>query len=98
MLTPRNVMANALHGRDWCPDFHEREEIFFGVVPLFHRYGLRTCQNPAMAMGSSIILLPFFHADEAVKTIHKYGSTVFSGVPMRFSDEGLDVMERRSDV
>lgn len=72
MLTSRNVVANALQCRDWCQDFHEWEEIFLGTVPLFHRYGLRTCQNLAMAMGSSIILGPFFHADEAVKTIHKY--------------------------
>lgn len=72
MLTPRNVVANALHGCDWCPDFHEKEEIFLGAVPLLHCYGLRTCQNLAMVMGYSIILLPFFHVDEAVKTIHKY--------------------------
>lgn len=84
MLTHRDVAANALQGRAWCPDFHEWEEIFLGAVPLFHRCGLRTCQNLATAMGSSIILLPLFHADEAVKTIHKYQVTIFSGVPMMF--------------
>ena len=85
MLTHRNVVANALQGRAWCPDFHEGEEIFLGAVPLFHCYGLSTCQNLAMATGSSIILFPRFHADEAVKAIHKYRVTVFSGVPMMFS-------------
>ncbi|MBU6434185.1 MAG: AMP-binding protein, partial [Nitrospirae bacterium] len=78
MLTRRNVLANALQGRNWCPDSLEWEEIFLGEVPSFHRHGLRTCQNPAMAMGSSIILLPLFHADEPVKTIHKYRVTIFS--------------------
>lgn len=85
MLTHRSVVANALQGRFWCPDFHEGKETFLGAVPLFHCYGLSTCQNLAMATGSSIILPPRFHADEAVKTIHKYRVTVFSGVPMMFS-------------
>ncbi len=85
MLTHRNVVANALQGYSWCPDFHEGEEIFLGAVPLFHCYGLSTCQNLAMATGSSIILLPRFHADGAVKAIRKYRVTFFSGVPMMFS-------------
>ena len=85
MLTHRNVMANALQGRAWCPDFHEGKEIFLGAVPFFHCYGLSTCQNLAMATGGSIILFPRFHADEVVKAIHKYRVTVFSGVPMMFS-------------
>ena len=85
MLTHRNVVANALQGRAWCPDFHEGKEIFLGAVPLFHCYGLSTCQNLAMAIGGSIILLPRFHTDEAVKAIHKYRVTIFSGVPMMFS-------------
>jgi long-chain acyl-CoA synthetase len=85
MLTHRNVVANALQGRSWCPDFHEGKEIFLGAVPLFHCYGLSTCQNLAIATGSPIILLPRFHADEVVKAIHKYRVTVFSGVPMMFS-------------
>ena len=49
------------------------------------RRGQCTSQNLAMATGSSIILLPRFHADEAVKTIHKCRVTIFSGVPMMFS-------------
>ena len=85
MLTHRNVVVNALQSRSWCPDFHEGEEIFLGAVPLFHCYGLSTCQNLAVATGCPIILLPRFHADEAVKAIHKYRVTIISGVPMMFS-------------
>lgn len=85
MLTHRNVVVSALQGRFWCPDFREGEEIFLGVVPFFHCYGLSTCQNLAMATGCPIILLPRFHADEAVKVIHRYRVTIISGVPMMFS-------------
>lgn len=85
MLTHRNVVVSALQGRFWCPDFREGKEIFLGVVPFFHCYGLSTCQNLAMATGCPIILLPRFHADEAVKAIHRYRVTIISGVPMMFS-------------
>lgn len=85
MLTHRNVVVNAMQGRFWCSDFHEGEEIFLGAVPLFHCYGLSTCQNLAVATGCEIILLPRFHAEEAVRAIHKHRVTIVSGVPMMFS-------------
>jgi long-chain acyl-CoA synthetase len=85
MLTHRNVVVNAMQGRLWCSGFREGKEIFLGAVPLFHCYGLSTCQNLAMATGCEIVLLPRFHADEAVKAIHKHRVTILSGVPMMFS-------------
>lgn len=85
MLTHRNVVVNAMQGRLWCAGFREGKEIFLGAVPLFHCYGLSTCQNLAMATGCEIVLLPRFHADEAVMAIHKHRVTILSGVPMMFS-------------
>jgi long-chain acyl-CoA synthetase len=85
MLTHRNVVVNALQGRYWFPELREAREIFIGVIPFFHCYGLSTCQNLAVASGCPIILLPRFHADEVVKTIHRHRVTMFSGVPMMFA-------------
>ncbi|ULA61700.1 MAG: Long-chain-fatty-acid--CoA ligase [Nitrospira sp.] len=85
MLTHRNVVVNTLQGRFWCSNFREGKEVFLGAVPLFHCYGLNTCQNLAVATGSQIILLPRFHADEAVKAIQHHRVTIMSGVPMMFS-------------
>ncbi len=85
MLTHRNVVVNAMQGRFWCSNFRDGKETFLGAVPLFHCYGLSTCQNLAVATGCQIILLPRFHADEAVKAIQKHRVTVMSGVPMMFS-------------
>jgi long-chain acyl-CoA synthetase len=39
----------------------------------------------ALATGCEIVLLPRFHADEAVKAIHKHRVTILSGVPVMFS-------------
>ena len=85
MLTHRNVVVNTLQGRAWDPHFQDGRELFLGAIPFFHCYGQSTCQNLAIATGCPIILLPRFHPDEVVKTIHKYRATVFSGVPMMFA-------------
>jgi long-chain acyl-CoA synthetase len=85
MLTHRNVIVSALQGRAWDPLFRDGQESFLGAIPFFHCYGQSTCQNLAVATGCRIVLLPRFHADEVVKTIHKHRITVFSGVPMMFA-------------
>ncbi len=85
MLTHRNVVVNTLQGRAWDPHFRDDQELFLGAIPFFHCYGQSTCQNLAIATGCPIILLPRFHPEEVVKTIHKHRATVFSGVPMMFA-------------
>jgi long-chain acyl-CoA synthetase len=84
MLSHRNVVANALQGRYWVPDFREGHEVFLGVVPFFHVYGLSTCQHIAMMTGSTLILLPRFQTVEVLGTIHTYRVTILSGIPAMF--------------
>ncbi len=84
MLTHRNVVANALQCRAWVPDFREGREIFLGVIPYFHVYGLSTTQHLAVMTGCSQVLLPRFLVDEALQAIQRYQVTVFSGIPAMF--------------
>lgn len=85
MLTHHNVVVNTLQGRYWSPDFRDGREIFLGAIPFFHCYGQTTCQNLAIATGCPVVLLPRFHANEAIKAIHTHRITIFSGVPMMYS-------------
>jgi len=100
MLSHRNVVANALQGRYWVPDFREGYEVFLGVVPFFHVYGLSTCQHIAMMTGSAVILLPRFQTVEVLRTIHRYRVTILSGIPAMFMAinefPGLDRYDLRS--
>ncbi len=84
MLRHWNVVANALQCRSWLPDFQEGREVFLGVVPFFHCYGLSTCQHLAMMTGSSMILLPRFQVTDVLEAIEKYQVTIFSGIPAMF--------------
>jgi long-chain acyl-CoA synthetase len=84
MLSHRNVVVNASQCRAWVPDFMEGQEVFLGVIPFFHVYGLSTCQHLAIMTGSALVLLPRFEVDEVLRAIHTHQVTVFSGIPAMF--------------
>jgi long-chain acyl-CoA synthetase len=84
MLTHRNVVTNAFQCRYWVPDFREGHEVFLGVVPFFHVYGLSTCQHIAMMTGSTLVLLPRFQAVEVLQAVQRYRVTILSGIPAMF--------------
>jgi long-chain acyl-CoA synthetase len=84
MLSHRNVVVNASQCRAWVPDFQEGREVFLGVIPFFHVYGLSTCQHLAILTGSALVLLPRFDVDETLRAIHAHRVTIFSGIPVMF--------------
>ncbi len=84
MLTHRNVVANTAQCRAWVPDLQEGREIFLGVIPFFHVYGLSTCQHLAMITGSTLVLLPRFQVAEVLRAIQTHRVTIMSAIPMMF--------------
>jgi long-chain acyl-CoA synthetase len=84
MLTHRNVVANATQCRAWMTGCREGAEVFLGVIPFFHVYGLSTCQHLAIMTGASLVLLPRFDVKEVLHAIHTHRVTVVSAIPMMF--------------
>ena len=85
MLTHRNVVVNTMQGRFWVRELPRGKRSVSrrgAVVPL-----LRVEHVPESGNCNrlQIILLPRFHADEAVKAIQQHRVTIMSGVPMMFS-------------
>ncbi len=80
MLTHQNLVVNAIQIRKWMPSLTEKEEIFLGVIPFFHVYGMSTCMNLAIYLGSTLVLLPRFVTKDVLKTIQKSRATMFMGV------------------
>lgn len=60
ILTHANLRANALQGRAWVPGLADGEETFYGVLPLFHAYGMTLCLTFAMSIGAKLVLFPAF--------------------------------------
>jgi long-chain acyl-CoA synthetase len=80
MLTHRNLMANTLQCRAWMPGLKKGEEVFLGVVPFFHVYGMSACMNLAVSLGARMVLLPRFATRDVLEAIQKKKTTIFMGV------------------
>ena len=81
MLTHANLRANAMQGREWLPGLHEGDEVFYGVLPLFHAYGLTLCLTFAMSIGARLVLFPTFDVDLVTKATKRTPPTFLPGVP-----------------
>ena len=84
MLSHTNVVANTLQCRHWMTNLDVGREVFLGVLPYFHAYGMSTSQNLSIAIGGTQVLLPRFQADEVLKAIEKHRVTVFCGIQAMF--------------
>ncbi|MCK2037855.1 long-chain fatty acid--CoA ligase [Microbacterium sp. SSW1-49] len=60
ILTHANLRANAMQGRAWVPGLVDGQETFYGVLPLFHAYGMTLCLTFAMSIGAKLVLFPTF--------------------------------------
>jgi long-chain acyl-CoA synthetase len=84
MLTHRNLAANVIQCRWWLNGLREGEEVFLGVLPFFHIYGMTTCQNLSIFLGGTTVLLPRFQADEVLKALAVHRVTAFPGIPAMY--------------
>ena len=81
ILTHRNLRANAMQGRAWVPGLHEGEETFYGVLPLFHAYGMTLCLTFAMSIGAKLVLFPKYDAKLVADAAKKSPPTFLPAVP-----------------
>lgn len=81
ILTHRNLRANAMQGRAWVPGLHEGEETFYGVLPLFHAYGMTLCLTFAMSIGAKLVLFPKYDAKLVTDAAKKSPPTFLPAVP-----------------
>ena len=81
ILTHRNLRANAMQGRAWVPGLHEGEETFYGVLPLFHAYGMTLCLTFAMSIGAKLVLFPKYDAALVADAAKKSPPTFLPAVP-----------------
>ena len=81
VLTHRNLRANAAQGRAWVPGLADGGEVVYGVLPLFHAYGLTLCLTFAMSIGAVLVLFPRFDADQVLDAMVRRPATFLPGVP-----------------
>lgn len=85
MLTHYNLVANAYQTVEWVIDASDKD-VFLGVLPYFHVYGMTTSMNAPILLGSKIVLLPDPRDIKRImKSIEKHKVTIFCGVPTLFN-------------
>ncbi|WP_457591630.1 AMP-binding protein, partial [Geoglobus sp.] len=85
MLTHYNLVANVYQTVEWIPGKGEGD-VFLGVLPYFHVFGMTTSMNAPIAVGAPIILLPDPRDIKRImQAIDKYKVTIFCGVPTLFN-------------
>lgn len=81
ILSHRNLRANAAQGRAWVPGLTEGAETFYGVLPLFHAYGMTLCLTFAMSIGAKLVLFPKFDLDLVLGALKTSPPTFLPAVP-----------------
>lgn len=81
VLTHRNLRSNAAQSQAWVPDLRLGEEVFYGVLPLFHAYGLTLCLTTAISIGARIVLFPTFDVGLTLTAMRRTPPTFLPAVP-----------------
>jgi long-chain acyl-CoA synthetase len=81
ILTHSNLRANAAQSRAWVPGLAIGDETFYGVLPLFHAYGLTVGLTTAMSIGARLVLFPKFDIDLVLAAVKTSPPTFLPAVP-----------------
>ena len=82
-LTHANMFMNAMCNADKLLKMDE-DDVVIAVLPLFHIFGQTCVMNAAIYRGGTMVLVPRFEPEAALKAIQDSGVTVFSGVPTMY--------------
>jgi long-chain acyl-CoA synthetase len=62
----------------------ESTDVVLGSLPLFHTFGQTVSMNSTWRAGAALVLLPRFHAGQAIELMLREGVNTFHGVPTMY--------------
>ena len=80
MLTHGNLLAN-LQQSTQALDTVRPSDVMFGILPLFHIFGLNVMLGTALLQGATTVLVQRFDPSTALDTLAERGVTVIPGAP-----------------
>lgn len=84
MISHGNLWTVARMGAAWMPDFEHGKGSIYGVLPMFHSFGLLLSVIYAVETGSRAVLFPTFDAALVAKAAEKFPPTFIPAVPPMF--------------
>jgi long-chain acyl-CoA synthetase len=85
MLGHDNMGANVQQCSAVLHTIGDEPEVFLGLLPFFHVYGLTVCINFATALAATVSPYPQFIPQEVLKAIDKMKPTIFPSAPAVFN-------------
>jgi long-chain acyl-CoA synthetase len=80
MLSHGNLLANIDQGRSTAAQI-TADDVVYGVLPMFHIFGLNVVLGFSLANGATVVLVQRFDPSTALDTIRERSITVIPGAP-----------------
>ena len=84
MITHANLWSNARQGAAWMPDFTRGEGSIYGLLPMFHSFGLLLSVIYSVETGSRAVLFPTFDPELVAQAAKRFPPTFVPAVPPMF--------------
>ncbi|QIK63619.1 AMP-binding protein [Leucobacter viscericola] len=84
IITHGNLWANARQGAAWMPEFTRGEGSIYGLLPMFHAFGLLLSVIYSVETGSRAVLFPTFDPELVSQAAKKFPPTFVPAVPPMF--------------
>lgn len=84
MITHSNLWSNARQGAAWMPEFTRGEGSIYGLLPMFHSFGLLLSVIYSVETGSRAVLFPTFDPELVSEAAKRFPPTFVPAVPPMF--------------
>ena len=84
IITHENLWANARQGAAWMPEFTRGEGSIYGLLPMFHSFGLLLSVIYSVETGSRAVLFPTFDPELVSQAAKRFPPTFVPAVPPMF--------------
>ncbi|TDE88917.1 long-chain fatty acid--CoA ligase [Occultella glacieicola] len=98
MLSHYNLRSNALQGQAWMHGAVPGAETIYGVLPMFHAFGLTLYLTFSVLTGSKLVLFPKFDVDLLLGAVRKSPPTVLCAVPPIYEKVATEGKARGVDL
>jgi long-chain acyl-CoA synthetase len=85
MLTHGNLLANLEQVQAAAGRRQDADDVVFGLLPLFHIFGLNVVLDLSLLAGSRVLLIERFDPSSAVEAVERHEVTMMSGPPTMWS-------------
>ncbi|MGH9244995.1 MAG: AMP-binding protein [Acidimicrobiales bacterium] len=84
-LTHANLRSNIDQVLAHPARLQRPDDLAFGVLPLFHIYGLNVVLGASLAAGAGVLLVERFDPTSALASLARHGVTIVSGAPTMYT-------------